>query len=71
MPLGFERVRGELAIYCERGDILFHDAYLWHSAARATDDASRRRHIRGSWYTGQPLDPDDDATEAFVKNAAR
>ena len=37
MPLGFEKVLGEVAVYAERGDILFHDAYLWHSAARATD----------------------------------
>jgi ectoine hydroxylase-related dioxygenase (phytanoyl-CoA dioxygenase family) len=71
MPLGFERIPGEIAIYCERGDILLHDAYLWHSAARATDDATRRRHVRGSWYSGQPLDPEDGASEAFVKNAAR
>jgi ectoine hydroxylase-related dioxygenase (phytanoyl-CoA dioxygenase family) len=71
MPLGFDHVPGEIALYCERGDLLFHDAYLWHSAARATDDDARRRHIRGGWYSGQPLDPADAWTEDFVKNAAR
>lgn len=68
MPTGFEKVPGEVAVYCEAGDLLFHDAYLWHSAARATDDATRRRHVRGSWFSGRP----SEATVAdFVKNAAR
>lgn len=71
MPLGFDFVEGEVALYCRRGDLLLHDAYLWHSAARATDDGTKRRHIRGGWYSGSPLDPDAEATEAFVKNAAR
>jgi ectoine hydroxylase-related dioxygenase (phytanoyl-CoA dioxygenase family) len=68
MPLGFAKVPGEVAVYCERGDLLFHDAYLWHSAARATDDEGLRRHVRGSWYQGEETpEPADD----FVKNAAR
>lgn len=69
MPLGFEKVPGEIALYLERGDVLLHDAYLWHSAARATDDVSRRRHIRGSWFTGSSVT--DEGIEEFVKNAAR
>jgi hypothetical protein len=69
MPLGFEKVPGEIGVYCERGDVLFHDAYLWHSAARATDDDAVRRHIRGGWYTGAP-DPTVGIAD-FVKNAAR
>jgi hypothetical protein len=69
MPLGFEKVPGEIGIYCERGDLLFHDAYLWHSAARATADGAIRRHIRGGWYSGTP-DPDVSIAD-FVKNAAR
>jgi Phytanoyl-CoA dioxygenase (PhyH) len=69
MPLGFAKVPGELAIYCERGDVLFHDAYLWHSAARATDDAGIRRHLRGGWYSGEPIT--DEHLDDFVKNAAR
>jgi hypothetical protein len=69
MPLGFAKVPGEIAVYCERGDVLLHDAYLWHSAARATDDDAVRRHVRGGWYSGAP---DTGVTEAdFVKNAAR
>ena len=28
MPLGFEKVPGEIAVYLERGDVLLHDAYL-------------------------------------------
>ena len=69
MPLRFEKVTGEIPVYCEAGDVLFHDAYLWHSAARATDDDAIRRHVRGGWYSGVP---DTGVTEAdFVKNAAR
>lgn len=68
MPLGFEKVPGEIAVYCERGDLLFHDSYLWHSAARATDDHGTRRHVRGSWYQG---DETPEEADDFVKNAAR
>lgn len=72
MPLGFDKVRGEVAVYVERGDVILHDAYLWHSAARATDDAAVRRHIRSAYFTG-----DETVREAwtvrrqFLKNAAR
>ena len=54
IPLGFERVPGEIAVYQERGDVLFHHADLWHSAARGTADGSGavRRHLRGSWTVG-------------------
>ena len=72
MPLGFERVPGEIAVYAERGDVLFHGADLWHSAARATDDgeAAVRRHLRGSWHGGRRLDV-GHGTDDFVKNARR
>lgn len=69
MPLKFEKVRGEIALYAEPGDLFLHDCYLWHSAAAATDPDARRRHVRGSWYAGvrpEQMTPDD-----FVKNAAR
>jgi len=69
MPLGFGKVPGEIGVYCERGDVLFHDAYLWHSAARATADDSVRRHVRGGWYAGD--EPDTASDDDFVKNAAR
>ena len=57
MPLGFEHVPGEIALYCERGDVLLHHSDLWHSAARATDDGEGaiRRHVRGGWYGGARL----------------
>ena len=42
IPLGFERVPGEIALYQERGDVLFHHSDLWHAAARATADGGRR-----------------------------
>jgi len=71
MPLGFEKVPGEVAVYCDRGDVIFHDAYLWHSAARATDDDTKRRHLRGGWFRGIPLDPAGEHLDDFVKNAAR
>jgi ectoine hydroxylase-related dioxygenase (phytanoyl-CoA dioxygenase family) len=69
MPLAFDKVRGEAAVYADAGDVLFHDAYLWHSAARGTVDPSVRRHIRGSWFSGTR--PERYGPEDFVKNAAR
>ena len=68
MPLRFEKVPGEIGVYCERGDVIFHDAYLWHSAARATADDSTRRHVRGGYYGGARSAARYDE---FVKNAAR
>jgi len=72
IPRGFERVPGEIGVYQERGDVLFHDADLWHSAARATaeGEAAMRRHLRGSWHGGTRLDV-GHGTDDFVKNAAR
>jgi hypothetical protein len=69
MPLGFEKVRGELPVYAERGDVILHDAFLWHSAARATDDGTIRRHVRGGWQGGDPALAQTET--GFVKNAAR
>ncbi|MEM9938916.1 MAG: phytanoyl-CoA dioxygenase family protein [Pseudomonadota bacterium] len=71
IPLAFEKVRGEIPVYCEAGDVLFHDAYLWHSAAAPTNDRAVRRHVRGSWYSGTPDQDREDFIEDFVKNAAR
>jgi hypothetical protein len=69
MPLGFEKVPGEIALYADRGDLFFHDCYLWHSAALATDPDTRRRHVRGSWFAGTR--PASFGPADFVKNAAR
>jgi hypothetical protein len=72
IPPGFERVPGEIALYQERGDVLFHHAHLWHGAARATaeGEAAVRRHLRGSWHGGTRLAP-GHGTDDFVKNALR
>jgi hypothetical protein len=72
MPLGFEKVPGEVGVYTERGDVMLHHSDLWHSAARATEDAPRgvRRHIRGAFLGGRRLAP-DECLEPFNKNAAR
>lgn len=72
MPLGFEKVRGEVALYCDRGDVLLHHDHLWHAAARATDDGpgAVRRHVRGGWYGGIPLER-GHGLDDFVKNARR
>ncbi|MBO0691302.1 MAG: phytanoyl-CoA dioxygenase family protein [Acidimicrobiaceae bacterium] len=69
MPLEFEKVPGEAAVYAEAGDLLFHDAYLWHSAARASTEPAIRRHVRGGFFSGKP--PERFGPEDFVKNAAR
>ena len=71
MPLAFGKAQGEIGVYCEAGDVLFHDAYLWHSAATATDERAIRRHVRGSWYSGAPDEIEGDYLEDFIKNAAR
>jgi ectoine hydroxylase-related dioxygenase (phytanoyl-CoA dioxygenase family) len=72
MPLGFERIPGELAVYAARGDVILHHSDLWHSAARATEDGDLaiRRHVRGGWYAGARMAP-DHGTADFVKNARR
>jgi len=67
MPLGFEKVPGEVAVYCERGDVILHDGYLWHSATRATDDGGVRRHVRGGYFGGEEA----NYRPQFLKNAAR
>lgn len=69
MPLRFEKLPGEVGLYAEPGDIFFHDCYLWHSAAIATEPTSKRRHVRGSWYAGEK--PASFGAGDFVKNAAR
>jgi hypothetical protein len=72
MPAAFERVPGEVALYCESGDVLLHHCDLWHAAARATEDppGGVRRHLRGSWFAGRRPAP-GEAIEPFNKNAAR
>jgi hypothetical protein len=72
IPPGFERVPDEIAVYQQRGDVLFHHCDLWHAAARATADGEQaiRRHLRGSWHTGTKLEP-GHGTDDFVKNALR
>jgi hypothetical protein len=72
MPLGFERIPGEVGVYCERGDVILHHGGLWHSAARATEDppGGIRRHMRGGWYAGRRPEPGEEI-EPFNKNAAR
>jgi ectoine hydroxylase-related dioxygenase (phytanoyl-CoA dioxygenase family) len=74
MPLGFEKVSGEIAVYAERGDLLLHHADLWHSAAKATEVGERaiRRHVRGGWYGGERLPADYGyGLDDFNKNAKR
>lgn len=72
MPLGFEKIAGEIAVYCERGDVILHHCDLWHAAARASEDppGGVRRHMRGSWNAGRRPEPGEEI-EAFNKNAAR
>jgi hypothetical protein len=72
LPRGFEKVRGEIAVYCDRGDVMLHHSDLWHSAARATEDppGGVRRHLRGTILGGRRLRPDEEL-EPFNKNAAR
>lgn len=71
MPLGFEKVDGEIGLYCNRGDVMLHHCDLWHSAARATEDAPGgvRRHLRGTFMGGE--EPANGEFEPFNKNAMR
>jgi ectoine hydroxylase-related dioxygenase (phytanoyl-CoA dioxygenase family) len=68
MPLAFEAIEGEIPVYTRPGDVILHDCYLWHSAAKATDDNSTRRHVRGGYFAG---DQAEQHVEQFIKNAAR
>lgn len=72
IPLGFEKIADEVAVYCDRGDVMLHHCDLWHSAARATEDppGGIRRHMRGGWNSGREP-ADDEEIEPFNKNAAR
>lgn len=72
MPVAFERVPGEVGLYCDAGDVLLHHCDLWHAAARATEDppGGVRRHLRGSWFAGRRPGP-SEPIEPFNKNAAR
>lgn len=72
MPLGFEKINGEVAVYCDRGDVILHHCDLWHAAARASEDppGGVRRHMRGSWNAGRRPEPGEEI-EPFNKNAAR
>lgn len=54
-PAGYRKVPGEVAVYCERGDLLFHHSHLWHAAGRPSDEAAVRRHLRGKWCSGPPV----------------
>ena len=68
----FDHVEGEVPVFADRGDIILHDYRLWHAAARGTADglSGRRRHVRGSWYAGQPYAL-DHGIGTFYKNASR
>jgi ectoine hydroxylase-related dioxygenase (phytanoyl-CoA dioxygenase family) len=68
MPLRFEPIDGEIPVYTQRGDVILHDCYLWHSAARATAEHTTRRHVRGGYFAG---DRASENVEEFIKNAAR
>jgi len=72
MARAFEKIPGEVGLYCERGEVMLHHSGLWHSAARATEDAPLgvRRHVRATFLGGRRLAPDEQL-EAFNKNAAR
>jgi hypothetical protein len=70
-PEGYAKVPGEVAVYCERGDLLLHHSHLWHAASRPSDDGAVRRHLRGKWCSGTPIAPgawdgsfDNSATRA-------
>ena len=68
MPLGFDKIPGQVPVHAAAGDGILHDCYLCHSTARATDDVTTRRHVRGSWFGG---DRGQSELHEFIKNAAR
>jgi ectoine hydroxylase-related dioxygenase (phytanoyl-CoA dioxygenase family) len=57
----FENVDGEVLLFAEPGDVLFHHSDLWHAAARGTasGEVGTRRHFRGAW-TSRPGRTIDD-----------
>lgn len=76
-PEQYEKVHGEVAVYCERGDLLLHHSHLWHAASRPSNDAAIRRHIRGKWCSGPPVPAgawdgtfDNTATRASGRDVA-
>lgn len=54
-PSEYQKVAGEVAVYCRRGDLLFHHSQLWHAASRPSNDGAIRRHLRGKWCSGDPV----------------
>jgi len=72
IPPGFEKVDGEIGVYCGAGDVLLHHCDLWHSAARGTEDppGGLRRHLRGSFHAGR-RPTRGQVIEPFNKNARR
>jgi ectoine hydroxylase-related dioxygenase (phytanoyl-CoA dioxygenase family) len=68
--LTFENVDGEVLLFAEPGDVLFHHSDLWHAAARGTasGDLGIRRHFRGGWTSrpGRTIDDiDEDERRSF------
>jgi hypothetical protein len=63
--LSFENVDGEVLLFAEPGDVLFHHSDLWHAAARGTASGvlGQRRHVRGAW-TSRPGRTIDDIRQA-------
>lgn len=54
-PEKYRKVPGEVAVYCQRGDLMFHHSHLWHAASRPSNDDAIRRHLRGKWCSGAPV----------------
>ena len=73
MPLGFEKVPGEVGVYCERGDVMLHHSWTCGAAPPAQPRTPRSgcavTSEEPSWVVRR-LAP-DERLEAFNKNAAR
>lgn len=67
-PEQYQKVPGEVAVYCERGDLLLHHSHLWHAASRPSNDEAIRRHIRGKWCSGSPIA--EGAWDGTMNNSA-
>ena len=69
MPLGFDKIPGEVAVYAERGTSSSTTGTCGTARPGPPSTAASAAGVRGCWFGGER--PVDDSDDIFVKNAAR